>query len=207
MKIEVHSSIDNSVVKEIELSDKIYDQDFNKDLVHQLITTYRNNGRSGSAKQKTRSEVSGGGAKPWRQKGTGRARSGTSRSPIWRKGGVTFASRPKKYNQKINKKMYRKALSCIFSELLRNDRIKIVNDIELKTPKTKEIISVMNNIEVKSCYLLLSDKNEIVENAIQNTENYIVSNINSINPAQLIKYDNTVLTEDAANKIERWLSK
>ena len=134
MKIEVHSSIDNSVVKEIELSDKIYDQDFNKDLVHQLITTYRNNGRSGSAKQKTRSEVSGGGAKPWRQKGTGRARSGTSRSPIWRKGGVTFASRPKKYNQKINKKMYRKALSCIFSELLRNDRIKIVNDIELKTP-------------------------------------------------------------------------
>ena len=96
MKIEVHSSIDNSVVKEIELSDKIYDQDFNKDLVHQLITTYRNNGRSGSAKQKTRSEVSGGGAKPWRQKGTGRARSGTSRSPIWRKGGVTFASRPKK---------------------------------------------------------------------------------------------------------------
>ena len=113
----------------------------------------------------------------------------------------------KKYNQKINKKMYRKALSCIFSELLRNDRIKIVNDIELKTPKTKEIISVMNNIEVKSCYLLLSDKNEIVENAIQNTENYIVSNINSINPAQLIKYDNTVLTEDAANKIERWLSK
>ena len=207
MKIEVHSSIDNSVLKEIELSDKIYDQDFNKDLVHQLITTYRNNGRSGSAKQKTRSEVSGGGAKPWRQKGTGRARSGTSRSPIWRKGGVTFASRPKKYNQKINKKMYRKALSCIFSELLRNDRIKIVNDIELKTPKTKEIISVMNNIEVKSCYLLLSDKNEIVENAIQNTENYIVSNINSINPAQLIKYDNTVLTEDAANKIERWLSK
>ena len=125
----------------LEVSEATFGRDFNEALVHQVVVAYAAGARQGSRKQKTRSEVSGGGAKPWKQKGTGRARAGTIRSPIWRSGGVTFAARPQDHSQKVNRKMYRAALQSIFSELVRQDRLVVVENFAVETPKTKELVA------------------------------------------------------------------
>src|SRR3989338_9862507 len=125
---------------EVELSPEIFGCEYNEGLVHQLVTAHMAAGRQGSKAQKTRAEVRGGGAKPWKQKGTGRARAGTTRGPLWRSGGVTFAAKPRDYTQKINKKMYRKGIKVILSELVRKNRFLLVDDISLSQPKTKELV-------------------------------------------------------------------
>ena len=138
MKVKVLNLKTNKSTSQ-EVSDDIFGRNYNESLVHQITTAYMAGGRSGTKAQKNRAAVSGGGKKPWKQKGTGRARAGTSRGPIWRSGGVTFAAQPLNYSQKVNKKMYKGAISVIFSELLRNDRLKIVSDLEITEPKTKNI--------------------------------------------------------------------
>tara|TARA_B110000459_G_scaffold69424_1_gene78045 strand:- start:7041 stop:7487 length:447 start_codon:yes stop_codon:yes gene_type:complete len=137
MKVKVLNLKTNKSTSQ-EVSDDIFDRTYNESLVHQITTAYMAGGRSGSKAQKNRAAVSGGGKKPWKQKGTGRARAGTSRGPIWRSGGVTFAAQPKSFSQKVNKKMYKGAISVIFSELLRKDRLKVVSDFEVARAKNKK---------------------------------------------------------------------
>ncbi|MEO1940265.1 MAG: 50S ribosomal protein L4, partial [Candidatus Thioglobus sp.] len=143
-----------------EVADTIFARDYNQSLVHQITTAYMAGGRQGSKAQKNRAAVSGGGKKPWNQKGTGRARAGTSRGPIWRSGGVTFAAQPRSYAQKVNKKMYKGAISVIFSELARTDRLKVVNDFDVQEAKTKNITGILKALDVTDALLMTDELNE-----------------------------------------------
>jgi len=145
--------------EKVSVSDESFTKEYNEPLVHQTVVTYMAGARQGSVKQKTRSEVRGGGRKPWRQKGTGRARAGTIRSPIWRSGGVTFAARPQDHSKKLNKKMYRGAMQCILSELIRQERLFVVNEFALESHKTKELIGKLNEFELDNV-LIISDQVE-----------------------------------------------
>ncbi|MCB1828142.1 MAG: 50S ribosomal protein L4, partial [Coxiellaceae bacterium] len=140
--------------KKLSLSDAVFGQDFNEALIHEVVTAHMAGSRAGTKAQKTRSEVSGGGRKPWRQKGTGRARSGTIRSPIWRSGGVTFAAKPRDYSKKVNRKAYGVAMRSIFSELLRQERLVIVDDFNLAQPKTKEAVSKLAELELNNVLIV-----------------------------------------------------
>src|SRR3989338_6246819 len=144
---------------EVELSDEIFACEYNEGLVHQLVTAYMAAGRQGSKAQKTRAEVSGGGKKPWKQKGTGQARAGTTRGPLWRGGGVTFAAVPRDFSQKVNKKMFRKALQIILSELLRQDRFVLTNAIDLPAPKTKELARYLKGLDLNNVLIVASGEN------------------------------------------------
>jgi large subunit ribosomal protein L4 len=159
MKVKVLNLKTNKSTSQ-EVSDGIFARNYNESLVHQITTAYMAGGRSGSKAQKNRAAVRGGGKKPWKQKGTGRARAGTSRGPIWRSGGVTFASQPRDYAQKVNKKMYKGAISVILSELLRTDRLKVISELDITEPKTKNITSLMNSLNIKDALLMLDELNE-----------------------------------------------
>ena len=188
-----------------EVSDGIFDRNYNESLVHQITTAYMATGRSGSKAQKNRSAVRGGGKKPWRQKGTGRARAGTSRGPIWRSGGVTFASQPRSYTQKINKKMYKGAISIILSELLRTDRLKVVSELDITEPKTKNITSLMNSLNIKDALLMTDELDENLYLSSRNLYHVGVCDTQSIDPVSLIGYDNVVMTKAALKKVEAML--
>ena len=174
-------------------------------MVHQITTAFLAAGRSGSKAQKNRSEVSGGGKKPWKQKGTGRARAGTTRSPIWRSGGVTFAAQPRNFTQKVNKKMYKGAISVIFSELLRTDRLKFVSEFDANEPKTKNITSLMKSLEVKDALLLTDELDENLYLSSRNLYHVGVCDTQSIDPVSLIGYENVVMTKAALKKVEAML--
>ena len=191
----------------VDVSDDAFGREFNEALVHQAVTAYLAGGRSGTKAQKNRSAVSGGGAKPWRQKGTGRARAGTTRGPIWRSGGVTFAAQPRNYKQKINKKMLRAAYSSIFSELIRLERLHVVDDFAVSGPKTKEALSKLENIGVKSAYIIVATEkaDENLFLSVRNLSYVDVDEIDGINPVSLIKYDHVVITQDALKEVEEWL--
>ena len=188
-----------------EVSDDIFDRTYNESLVHQITTAYMAGGRSGSKAQKNRAAVSGGGKKPWKQKGTGRARAGTSRGPIWRSGGVTFAAQPKSFSQKVNKKMYKGAISVIFSELLRKDRLKVVSDFEVAEPKTKNITSLMKSLNLKDALLMTDELDENLYLSSRNLDHVGVCDTQSIDPVSLIGYENVVLTKAALKKVEAML--
>jgi large subunit ribosomal protein L4 len=143
--------------KKIELADDVFACEFNEPLIHQIVTAYMAAGRAGTAAQKTRAEVSGGGAKPWKQKGTGRARAGTIRSPIWRKGGVVFAAKPRSYQQKVNKKMYKGAMRSIFSELIRQERLLVIDSFVIDDLKTKTLIKKLDELKLTGNLLIISD--------------------------------------------------
>ena len=161
--------------------------------------------RANSAKALTRAEVSGGGKKPWAQKGTGRARAGTSRGPIWRSGGVTFAAQPRSYVQKVNKKMYKGAISVIFSELARTDRLKVVKDFEVKDAKTKNVTSLLKALDVKDALLMTDELDENLYLSSRNLYHVGVCDTQSIDPVSLIGYENVVITEAALKKVEAML--
>ena len=144
----------NAKAGTVEVSDLTFGKEYNEDLVHQVVVAYLAGGRQGTRAQKTRSEVSGGGAKPWRQKGTGRARAGTIRSPIWRTGGVTFAAKPQDHSQKVNRKMYRAAMRSILSELARQDRLLVVEDFSLSEPKTKALVAKLAEFDLTSALIV-----------------------------------------------------
>ena len=204
MKVKVLNLKTNKSTSQ-EVSDDIFDRTYNESLVHQITTAYMAGGRSGSKAQKNRAAVSGGGKKPWKQKGTGRARAGTSRGPIWRSGGVTFAAQPKSFSQKVNKKMYKGAISVIFSELLRKDRLKIVSDFEVAEPKTKNITSLMKSLNLKDALLMTDELDENLYLSSRNLYHVGVCDTQSIDPVSLIGYENVVLTKAALKKVEAML--
>ena len=204
MKVKVLNLKTNKSTSE-EVSEDIFGRNYNESLVHQITTAYMAAGRSGTKAQKNRSAVSGGGKKPWKQKGTGRARAGTSRGPIWRSGGVTFAAQPRSYAQKVNKKMYKGAISVILSELLRKDRLKVVSDLEIKEPKTKNITSLMKSLDLKDALLMTDELDENLYLSSRNLYHVGVCDTQSIDPVSLIGYENVVLTKAALKKVEAML--
>jgi large subunit ribosomal protein L4 len=204
MKVKVLNLKTNKSTSQ-EVSEDIFGRDYNESLVHQITTAYMAGGRSGTKAQKNRSAVSGGGKKPWKQKGTGRARAGTSRGPIWRSGGVTFAAQPRNFVQKVNKKMYKGAISVILSELLRKDRLKVVSDLEIKEPKTKNITSLMKTLDLKDALLMTDELDENLYLSSRNLYHVGVCDTQSIDPVSLIGYENVVLTKAALKKVEAML--
>ena len=192
----------------VSLPDSIFGQEFNADLVHQLLTTYTANGHQNSKGQKNRSAVRGGGKKPWKQKGTGRARAGTIRSPIWRGGGVTFAKKFKKNNpKKINKKMYRSAMRSIWSKLAEENRIIALNEINIDEPvKSSQVKKILSDIGISNALVVLNKNNESLNRASKNLKECDVLTISSINPSLLINADNVVVTSETINSLTEVLS-
>ena len=192
----------------VSLPESIFGQDFNADLVHQLITTYTANGHQNTKGQKNRSAVRGGGKKPWKQKGTGRARAGTIRSPIWRGGGVTFAKKYKKNNsKKINKKMYRSAMRSIWSKLAEENKIIALNEINIDEPvKSSQVKKILSDIGVSKALVVLNKNNEQLNKASKNLKECDVLTISSINPSLLINADNVVVTSETINSLTEVLS-
>lgn len=192
--------------EKISISDAAFARDFNETLVHQSVTTFLAGARQGSVKQKTRSEVSGGGRKPWRQKGTGRARAGTIRSPIWRSGGVTFAARPQDHSKKLNKKMYRGAMACILSELIRQGRLLIVDEFVVSSHKTKDLISKLNEFSLDNVLIVAEDIGEELFLAARNLHKVDVLDAAGLDPVSLIGFEKVLMTVPALKKVEEMLS-
>jgi large subunit ribosomal protein L4 len=190
----------------LEVSEATFGRDFNEALVHQVVVAYAAGARQGTRKQKTRSEVSGGGAKPWKQKGTGRARAGTIRSPIWRSGGVTFAARPQDHSQKVNRKMYRAALQSIFSELVRQDRLVVVENFAVETPKTKELVAKLKELDLKDVLIVTEEVEENLFLAARNLYKVDVRDVAGIDPVSLVGFDKIVVTAAAVKQIEEMLA-
>jgi large subunit ribosomal protein L4 len=190
----------------LEVSEATFGREFNEALVHQVVVAFGAGARQGSKAQKTRSEVRGGGAKPWRQKGTGRARAGTIRSPIWRSGGVTFAAKPQDHSQKVNKKMYRGAIQSILSELVRQDRLIVVEKFEVETPKTKELISKLNGLELKDVLIVTSEVDENLFLAARNLYKVDVRDVQGIDPVSLIAFEKVLMTAEAVKQLEESLA-
>ena len=192
--------------EKITVSDAVFAADYKQSLVHQLVTAYMAAGRAGTKAQKNRSAVSGGGAKPWRQKGTGRARAGTIRSPIWRSGGVTFAAQPRDYAQKVNRKMYRSGIRSILSELARQDRLVVVEDITVDAPKTKQLLGKLADLGVSKTLIVTETGDEKLYLSARNLPHVEVSDVAGLNPVNLVRYEHVVLTVGAIRAIEEWLS-
>ena len=192
--------------KSIEVSDNAFSAPFNEALVHQVVNAMLSGARSGTKAQKNRSQVSGGGAKPWRQKGTGRARAGTIRSPIWVGGGRAFAARPRDFSQKINKKMYKAAMRSVLSELLREDRLVVLDKFDIKQPKTKEFKKLIEKLETDSA-LIVNDKfDENLFLSSRNVKNTEYSNVSSINPVSLMKFEKVIMNLESLKIIEERLA-
>jgi len=190
----------------LEVSEATFGRDFNEALVHQVVVAYAAGARQGTRKQKTRSEVSGGGAKPWKQKGTGRARAGTIRSPIWRSGGVTFAARPQDHSQKVNRKMYRAALQSIFSELVRQERLVVVENFAVETPKTKELVAKLKDLDLKDVLIVTEEVEENMFLAARNLYKVDVRDVAGIDPVSLVGFDKILITAAAVKQIEEQLA-
>lgn len=202
MKIDLLSTTKK---QNIDISDSAFGRDFNESLVHQAVVSFMAGSRQGTSQQKTRSDVRGGGKKPYRQKGTGRARAGTIRSPLWRGGGVAFASRPRDYSKKINKKMYRAAIRSIFSELLRQERLVAIENPVLDKPKTKEIAKFLNEFSL-SKVLIIADEIDInLFLSVRNIPNVDVITVREINPVILLKAQKVAVTAEAFKQIEEWV--
>ncbi len=204
MKLKVLNTSTNKSTS-TEVADSIFARDYNQSLVHQVTTAYMAGGRQGSKAQKNRSAVSGGGKKPWAQKGTGRARAGTSRGPIWRSGGVTFAAQPRSYSKKVNKKMYKGAISVILSELVRSERLKVVKEFDVKEAKTKNVTSLLKALDVKDVLLMTDELDENLYLSSRNLYHVGVCDAQSIDPVSLIGYENVVVTEAALKRVEAML--
>jgi large subunit ribosomal protein L4 len=189
----------------LEVDEQIFGYNYNEGLIHQAVVTFMNNARSGSSAQKTRSEVRGGGKKPWNQKGTGRARAGTIRSPLWRGGGVTFASKIRDYSQKINKKMYKRALRSIISELYRNGNLIVVSKFQCNSHKTKDFIAKVKELELANALIVMDEISEQEYLGSRNLVNFDICDVMSIDPVSLIQFEKVVMTSDAVKRLEEFL--
>ena len=197
----------NSKSKSLKVPDSLFNQDINDNLINQLINSYIDNGHQGTKAQKNRSQVSGGGKKPWRQKGTGRARAGTSRSPIWRGGGVTFAARSKSSNpKKINKKMYKVAMKSILSSLAKTNKIFISQGLEVGSPKTTEMAGLLKKIGFDKGLLIFKELSENLILSSRNIPNIEVTEINSLNPVSLLKHKAILISDDCFKELEELYS-
>jgi large subunit ribosomal protein L4 len=189
--------------EKIKLSEKCFGVDYKKTLVHQVITSYFSNGRENYSSQKNRSDVRGGGKKPWRQKGTGRARAGTTRGPIWRGGGVTFASGKRNFSEKINKKMYNGAMRSIISELIRNDRVVVMDKIELKEIKTKEVSKILKEHDLNSVLIVTSEIDEKLFMSARNIKNVGIATVDYLDPALMLSFKKVLIIKDAIKVFEK----
>ena len=190
----------------VDVADATFDAAFNEPLVHQVVTAYLAGSRAGTKAQKNRASARGGGAKPWRQKGTGRARAGTIRSPIWVGGGRTFAAKPRSYEQKVNKKMYRAALRSVLSELIRQDRLVVIESLELEAPKTKLLATKLKDLDLRSVLILNEAFDEKIFLAARNLPEVGICDAGSIDPVVLIRFEKVLITLPALKLIEERLS-
>ena len=200
MQIQTH---DNK--NALQVNESVFGVQYNESLIHQAVTTFMNNARSGNSAQKTRSEVRGGGRKPWKQKGTGRARAGTIRSPLWRGGGIVFAAKKRSYTQKINKKMYAGALRSILSELNRSGRLLIVNNFLCDTHKTQDFLAKMAQLSLKNALLVLENITENEYLATRNLATFEVTDVIALDPVILLKYETVLMTEGVIRQLEESL--
>lgn len=205
MKIKLTTATGKASTKSVEVSDDNFDREFNEALIHQVVTAYLAGGRRGTRATKSRSAVSGGGEKPWRQKGTGRARAGTIRSPIWRTGGHTFSLKPQDHSQKVNKKMYRSAMRSILSELVRQERLSVVDKFEVKGPKTKDLVKKLSDMNFTSGVIVTDDATNDLFLSARNLKNVDVLELGDLNPVSLVGSENVVMTVGAVQKIEEML--
>ena len=196
----------NKAAGTVAVSEANFAREYNEALVHQVVTAFLSGGRQGTRAQKTRSEVAGGGKKPWRQKGTGRARAGTIRSPIWRAGGVTFAAKPQDHSQKVNRKMYRAAMRSILSELARTDRLMIVEALDVEQPKTKLLVEALKGYGVDNVLIVADNVDKNLYLASRNLHKVDVRDVEGADPVSLIAYDKVMITVDAVKKFEEALA-
>lgn len=190
----------------MDLNDSVFGAEFNVPLVSQVVQAYLANGHIGTKAQKSRSDVQGGGHKPWRQKGTGRARAGTSRSPIWRGGGVTFAARPTHRQVKVNRKMYRKAMCCILSELIRQNRLVATTEFDIDAPKTSKLKTNLTNLNLSNCLIVLSNPSPNIQRAASNLKHVELLSSSRLNPVDLLHFDNVLMDSEALRRLEETLS-
>lgn len=196
----------NKAAGTVAVSEANFAREYNEALVHQVVTAYLSGARQGTRAQKTRSEVAGGGKKPWRQKGTGRARAGTIRSPIWRSGGVTFAAKPQDHSQKVNRKMYRAAMRSILSELARTNRLMIVEALDVEQPKTKLLVETLKGYGVDNVLIVADNVDKNLYLASRNLHKVDVRDVEGADPVSLIAYDKVMITVDAVKKFEEALA-
>jgi large subunit ribosomal protein L4 len=197
MDLQLHKSKET-----IAVSDAVFGLEYKESLIHQLVTAYMAAGRAGTVAQKNRSAVRGGGAKPWNQKGSGRARAGTSRSPLWRSGGVTFAAQPRDYSQKVNKKMYRVGMRSMLSELNRQQRLIVVEDITVDAPKTRQMTAKLSELGVSKTLIITETGDESLYLSARNLPYVEVTDVAGMNPVNLLRYDHVVVTVGAVRAIE-----
>ncbi|MEE4202766.1 MAG: 50S ribosomal protein L4 [Halieaceae bacterium] len=190
----------------VAVSDTTFAREYNEALVHQVVTAFLAGARQGTRAQKNRSAVAGGGKKPWRQKGTGRARAGTIRSPIWRSGGVTFAASPQDHSQKVNKKMYRAAMRSILSELARTDRLVVVESFDVDQPKTKLLVEALKGFGVDNVLIVASEVDKNLYLAARNLHKVDVRDVDGVDPVSLVAFDKVMVTVDAVKKFEEALA-
>ena len=200
------ATLEGGSAGKVQVSETAFGRAYNEDLVHQAVTAYLSGGRQGSRAQKNRSEVSGGGKKPWKQKGSGRARAGSSRSPIWRTGGVTFAARPQDHSQKLNRKMYRAALQSILSELARQDRLVVVEKIELDQPKTKLLQQKLKALQLDNVLIVSDEVSENLYLSARNLPNVDVRDVNAADPVSLVRFEKVLITVPAIKKFDEVLA-
>ncbi len=196
----------NAAAGTVSVSEATFAREYNEALVHQVVTAFLAGGRQGTKAQKTRSDVAGGGKKPWRQKGTGRARAGTIRSPIWRSGGTTFAARPQDHSQKVNKKMYRAAMRSILSELARTDRLVVIEGLGIEEPKTKLLVSQLKEFGVENVLIVADAVDKNLYLAARNLHRVDVRDVDAVDPVSLIAFDKVMVTVDAVKKFEEALA-
>ena len=190
----------------VEVADATFGKEFNQALVHQVVTAYLAGGRQGTRAQKNRSDVRGGGKKPWRQKGTGRARAGTIRSPLWRSGGVTFAARPQDFSQKVNRKMYRAAMRSILSELVRQERLVAVEEFSVEAPKTKQVAAKLKELNLEKVLIVTEEVDETLYLAARNLPHVDVVDVAAADPVSLVAFDKVLVTVSALRKFEEKLA-
>jgi large subunit ribosomal protein L4 len=195
----------NAEAGTVSVSDAAFAREYNEDLVHQVVTAYMAGARQGTRAHKNRAAVRGGGKKPWRQKGTGRARAGTIRSPIWRSGGVTFAAQPQDHSQKVNRKMYRAALRSIISELARQDRLMVVESLDVEAPKTKLLAQQLGEYGVDNVLIVAAEVGENLYLAARNLHKVDVRDVDGVDPVSLIGYEKVMVTVEAVKKFEEML--
>ena len=192
--------------EKISVSDAVFAAVYNEPLIHQVLTAYMAGSRAGTKAQKTRADVRGGGRKPWKQKGLGRARAGTIRSPLWRGGGVTFAARPRTFTKKVNRKMYQGAMRSIFSELVRQERLQCIDIFKLEEPKTKAAIEFLSGLGLRDVLIITDEVTENLYLSTRNLPSVDVIDTNEINPYSLIGFENVLMTKAAIQRVEAWLS-
>ncbi|WP_304985988.1 50S ribosomal protein L4 [Coxiella-like endosymbiont] len=205
MELSVHS-FDKKELSKIAVADTAFGKEFKEGLVHQVVTAYLAGARAGTKTQKPRSGVRGGGTKPWRQKGTGRARAGSIRSPLWRGGGVTFAAKPRDFSQKVNRKMYHRAMVSIFSELIRKKRLTVVENLKLKEAKTQELKGLLAGLNIEKALIILDGQDRNIELASRNMIDITTSDAMQVDPVSLVAAENVLITVDALKKLEERLS-